>query len=43
MKEVTEEWLRAAADDLLVSDKIAPDEYLTHMIAFHIILKGLSC
>jgi len=35
MKEVTEEWLRAAADDLLVIDKIASDEYLTHMVAFH--------
>jgi HEPN domain-containing protein len=35
MKEVTEEWLRAAADDLRVIDKIASDEYLTHMVAFH--------
>jgi HEPN domain-containing protein len=35
MKEVTEEWLKAAADDLRVIDKIASDEYLTHMVAFH--------
>jgi hypothetical protein len=37
MKEVTEEWLMAAADDLLVIDKIASDAYLAHMVAFHII------
>ena len=35
MKEVTEKWLRAAADDLRVIDKISSDEYLTHMVAFH--------
>ena len=35
MKEVTEEWLKAAADDLRVIDKIASDEHLTHMVAFH--------
>ena len=35
MKEVTEEWLRAAADDLRVNENIASDEHLTHMVAFH--------
>lgn len=35
MKRVTEEWLKAAADDLLVIEKIASDEHLTHMVAFH--------
>jgi HEPN domain-containing protein len=35
MKEVTEEWLRAATDDLRVIEKIASDEHLTHMVAFH--------
>ena len=35
MKEVTEKWLRAAADDLRVIDKISSDEHLTHMVAFH--------
>jgi HEPN domain-containing protein len=35
MKEVTEEWLRAASDDLLVIDRIASEEHLAHMVAFH--------
>ena len=35
MKEVAEEWLKAAADDLRVIDRIASDEHLTHMVAFH--------
>lgn len=35
MKKVTEEWLRAADDDLRVIERICGDEYLTHMLAFH--------
>lgn len=35
MKKLTKEWLRAAADDLRVIDRIGRDKYLTHMIAFH--------
>jgi HEPN domain-containing protein len=35
MKKVTEEWLNAAEDDLRVIEKIALDEHLTHMVAFH--------
>lgn len=35
MKRVTEEWLKAAGDDLKVIGKIGSDEHLTHMIAFH--------
>jgi HEPN domain-containing protein len=35
MKKLTEEWLRAAKDDLHVIDRIGRDEHLTHMIAFH--------
>jgi HEPN domain-containing protein len=35
MKQITEQWLRAAEDDLRVAARIAPDEYLTHMVAFH--------
>jgi len=35
MKPITEQWLRAAADDLRVVARIASDEYLTHMVAFH--------
>jgi HEPN domain-containing protein len=35
MKQATEQWLRAAEDDLRVVARIAPDEYLTHMVAFH--------
>ena len=35
MKAITEQWLRAADDDLRVMTRIASDEYLTHMVAFH--------
>jgi HEPN domain-containing protein len=35
MKKVTEEWLKAAADDLRVIEKISSDDDLTHMVAFH--------
>ncbi len=35
MKETSEQWLRAAADDLRVVARIASDEYLAHMVAFH--------
>lgn len=35
MKKIAEEWLKAAGDDLRVIEKIAFDEHLTHMVAFH--------
>ena len=35
MKRVTEEWLNAAKDDLLVIEKIGSEPLLTHMVAFH--------
>jgi HEPN domain-containing protein len=35
MKETSEQWLHAAEDDLRVVARIASDEYLTHMVAFH--------
>jgi len=35
MKKQAEEWLKAAADDLKVVEKIQHDESLTNMIAFH--------
>jgi HEPN domain-containing protein len=35
MKEISEQWLSAAEDDLRVMARIASDEYLTHMVAFH--------
>ena len=35
MKPITEQWLRAAEDDLRVVTRIVSDEYLTHMVAFH--------
>lgn len=35
MKEIADQWLNAAQDDLLVLGRIAPDEHLTHMVAFH--------
>ena len=35
MKKITEEWLKAASDDLRVAEKIISDETLTHMVAFH--------
>ena len=33
MKRVTEEWLKAAQDDLAVIEKILDSEFLTHMVA----------
>ena len=35
MKKISEEWLKAADDDLRVIEKIISDEYLSHMVAFH--------
>jgi HEPN domain-containing protein len=35
MKKISEEWLKAAIDDLAVIEKIISDEHLTHMVAFH--------
>jgi HEPN domain-containing protein len=35
MKETTEQWLRAAEDDLRVVARLATDADLTHMVAFH--------
>ena len=35
MKRVTEEWLKAAKDDLLVIERIGIEPLLTHMVAFH--------
>lgn len=35
MKKITEEWLSAAADDLMVVRRIIEDKTLTHMAAFH--------
>jgi len=35
MKKISEEWLKAAKDDLRVAEKIIADEALTHMVAFH--------
>ncbi|MCU0916037.1 MAG: HEPN domain-containing protein [Planctomycetes bacterium] len=35
MKEISEQWLRAAEDDLRVVAQIASDVHLTHMVAFH--------
>ncbi len=35
MKEIAEHWLIAAQDDLLVLERIMPDERLSHMAAFH--------
>lgn len=35
MKEIAEHWLAAAQDDLRVISRIANDEFLTHMVAFH--------
>ena len=34
MKETSEQWLRAAEDDLRVVARIASDEHLTHMVAY---------
>jgi HEPN domain-containing protein len=35
MKKISEEWLKAAIDDLSVIEKIISDDHLTHMVAFH--------
>jgi len=35
MKKISEEWLKAAKDDLRVAGMIISDEALTHMVAFH--------
>lgn len=35
MKEISEQWLQAAADDLRVVARIVSDDDLTHMVAFH--------
>ena len=35
MKKLTEEWLRAAKDDLDVIEKIINVEHLSHIVAFH--------
>ena len=35
MKKISEEWLKAATDDLSVIEKIISDDHLTHMVAFH--------
>lgn len=35
MKKLTEEWLRAAKDDLVVIERILDDEHLTHIVGFH--------
>ncbi len=35
MKKLTEEWLKAAEDDLRVIERIRRDKHLTHMVAFH--------
>ncbi len=35
MRKITRHWLNAAQDDLRVMATIAPDEALTHMVAFH--------
>jgi len=34
MKKITDEWLKAAGDDLRVIEKIALDEHLTHKARF---------
>jgi HEPN domain-containing protein len=35
MKEITNEWLKAAYDDILVIEKIIDTDYLSHIVAFH--------
>jgi HEPN domain-containing protein len=35
MKKLTEEWLRAAKDDLDVMEKILGEAHLSHITAFH--------
>ena len=35
MKKLTEEWLKAAGDDLDVIERILDDAHLSHVLAFH--------
>jgi HEPN domain-containing protein len=45
MKSLTEEWLKAARDDLDVIERIIDDAHLAHIVAFHAqqcIEKGLK-
>jgi HEPN domain-containing protein len=35
MKKITEDWLKAAKDDLDVIERIIKDEHLSHIVAFH--------
>ena len=35
MKKLTEEWLKAAKDDLDVIERILADAHLSHVVAFH--------
>ncbi|MBW1929153.1 MAG: HEPN domain-containing protein [Deltaproteobacteria bacterium] len=35
MRKITEEWLKAAQDDLMVIERIMDTEHLTHMVALH--------
>ena len=35
MKKLTEEWLKAAKDDLDVIERIIDDVHLSHIVAFH--------
>lgn len=35
MKKLTEEWLKAAKDDLDVIERILADAHLSHIVAFH--------
>jgi len=35
MKKLTEEWLKAAKDDLDVIERIIKDDHLSHIVAFH--------
>ncbi|MDF1581520.1 MAG: HEPN domain-containing protein [Desulfuromonadales bacterium] len=35
MKKLTEEWLKAAKDDLDVIERIVNDAHLSHIVAFH--------
>ena len=35
MKKLTEEWLKAARDDLDVIERIINDAHLSHVVAFH--------
>ncbi|MFW6122578.1 MAG: HEPN domain-containing protein [Petrotogales bacterium] len=35
MKQITQEWIKSAQDDLKIIDKIIDDPMLTHQVAFH--------